>query len=59
MFEDRGSAAYRLEYGSGLHLYRVVDATTVNEGNSAFLDWHWSAFAVEAGEDILPKATRL
>lgn len=47
MLDCRGEAN-GFEHRSGLHLYRVVDATALKEGNSAFLDWHWPAFAAEA-----------
>jgi hypothetical protein len=53
MLEDRGGAAYGLEDGSGLHLYGMVNATTINERHFAFLNWQWSAFAVEVGDDSL------
>jgi hypothetical protein len=31
MFEDSGSAAYRFENRTGLHLYGMVDATAINK----------------------------
>jgi hypothetical protein len=53
MPEDHGGTAHRFENRRGLHFHGVADLTAVNKRNFAFRDWHWSAFAAEAGDNIL------